>query len=113
MAKRGNRIKWEDTTCYQQGERRAGVEPRSWALPMERLCILVHRCRPEEGQWFAPCYRLGEQGQWFLSCYQLGIERLELDEDLDVAKVKAVKEVQRRLSAMLSDVEKWQMGADK
>lgn len=100
MAKHGERTKWEDTTCYKQGERRGGAEPRSWALPLERLCILVHRCR-------------GEEGQWFLSCYHLGIERMSLGEDLAVAKTKAVDEVKIRLWVMISDVDNWKKGADK
>lgn len=52
----GKKVEWRDSSSYSQGER-GQVEPRTWELRLDGLCICVTRRIHLEG-WWLTCHDL-------------------------------------------------------
>lgn len=88
MPARGPRAQWEDISSYSQGERR-GSAPKSWELRTSAdLRIVVTR-------------RFGLEGWYLLS---EGFDCRQLNDDVEEAKLEAIRLVRERLVHMLDSL---------
>lgn len=79
---------WKDVTSYSQSNPRGTVEPKTWELAGSAPRIVVTRY-------------LGAPG-WYLRTD--GLDLVDLGDDLDQAKVKALRLVRERLTRMLDSL---------
>lgn len=91
-------LTWEDTTSYSRGER-GTIEPRAWTIStgdvLLRLDVTVTR-------------HIDYPGEWLLICRQLNVRHALKSEELEAAKVEALKSVAWELERHLETVRRMQ-----